>query len=384
MNINYHHNSCACAQCAPVPTQPLAPPPVCPDTGGCDEYIESDCVISSITAGCVGTFTDPTTGQTVPIGLNIVQNQTTLSNVYQQLTTTACILNPNVIGGILQLIQTNPMLNQIMNTIICDADCEDPCDDIVTVSQAVFTNLTDTSFDITFLAQPGYSYQITINDTTTLPVTYYTWSNPTNAPPNNSSVSPISYTLNTSVFTQFTGTPPVSSGPPSTLNPNCTHEVYITAIINNESCEEGPWTVTTAPSPACPPECDQIQLTITPDPSITTHLAFIVTFLSGPAFPQEYFINVYNSDGDNPVNGPYAISNPPAIDPITSLYPTTATPYDFPLVTDPFSYIVEVTPICSTVPIYCTGTTVIATIVLAGPSTCVPPDITSVVVTSAP
>lgn len=379
---NNHNNSCACSQCAPVPTQPLAPPPVCPDTGGCEEYIGSDCVISDVNANCTHTFTDCGYNN-VTIGLQIQAGVTTLSNVYQQLTTTACITNPAVISGLLNLIATNNNLFQCFSQLVCDVNCDDPCADIVTVSQAVFTNVTNQGFDITFLAQPGYQYQIRINDTSTLPATYYTWAS--TIPPNNASLVPIPFTINTSVFTQFTGTPPISSGPPSDLNPSSTHEVYVTAEDpNGLSCETGPWTVVTLADPACPPECDQISLTITPDPSVTTNLAFFVNFQIGPIFPAGYLLTIYDTDGNTIVgpDAPLTISNAPAIDPITQLYPATSTQYNWPLITDPRAYIIQVTPVCSTAPVYCLGTQVQSVINFTAPSTCSPPDITSVVVTS--
>ncbi len=380
MAINNHSGSCACEQCAPVPCTPCAPPPTCPTTA-CEEYILSDCVVSTIETDCTATWTPPG-GQPVQVGL-VIDEGTTLTNVYQQLTTTACIFNPNVIGAILQTIQNNPVLNNYFTDLICDASCDDPCEAIVPVSQVVFDNITTVGFSLTFLAQPNYNYSIRINDSNQIPITYYTWSSPN--PPNVVAVAPISYTLNTSVFKKVVGAVTTTPPPPMTLIPGHTHEVYITAIgINGEECEAGPWTIITNEDPACPPNCDQIQITIAQDPAITTNLAFIVTFLQGPAFPVSYLANIYDSNGTNviPPNSILTISNTPVPDPITSLYPTTATGYDYPAITADDTYSIEITPICSFQPLYCLGEMVDVDIQFTNAAACNPPDIVSVNIVS--
>lgn len=382
MMNNNHNDACACSQCAPVPTQPLAPPPVCPIVNSCEEYVESDCVISSVNATCTYTYTNPNTGQQVTIGLDIDQGQTTLSNVYQQLTTTACITNANVINGILHIIQNNPDINQYFTQIICEIDCADPCDNVVEVSQAVFSSITPTGFVINFLAQPNYKYEIRINDTSSLPPVYYTWISPN---PPNLGANPAAFSINTNLFTKYSGTPPAPSGPPTALNGNSTHEVYITAINpSNVECEAGPWTVITSAGPLCGPACGQVQLTVAVDPAITTHLAFIVTYQTGSTFPVAYRANIYNSAGTNmiPLNTVLTISNTPAVDPITNLYPTTATNYDYPAIVAPDTYTVEITPICSFQPLFCIGTVASGTINLAAAPSCSPPDITNITITS--
>lgn len=385
MNNNNHNDACACSQCAPVPTQPLAPPPVCPVVNACEEYIESDCVISSVNATCVYTYNDPVTGLPVTIGIDIDQGSTTLSDVYNQLTTTACITSPAVITGILNIIKNNTTIKNFFEEIVCDITCEDPCDEVTEVSQAVFSNVTINSFIINFLAQPSYRYEIRINDTSTLPAVYYTWSS-VNAP--NVGNAPAPFSVNTNLFTKYSGNPPAATAPFPPLNvlsSNATHEVYITAINTDDvSCETGPWTVVTTPNNQCAPSCAQIQLTVTQDPAVTTHLGFLVNFVSGPAFPINYIANIYDSNGANmiPLNTILTISNPPAIDPNTNLYPNTSTPYDYPAITAPGNYIIQITPICSFQPLYCIGTMASGTINFAGAPSCSPPDIVSIVITS--
>lgn len=383
------NSSANCQPCAPVPSQPLAPPPSCPVVSACDEYIESDCVISSTEGDCVSVYIDPNDPQApISVGLIIQEGVTTLTDVYDQLTSTACIFNPSVIGAVLQTIgdpthpNYNATLNEIFCAIVCACTCDDACANVIPVSQAVYTNIDTDSFDITFLAQPDYQYQITINDSNSVPFTYYTWSS-TVAP--NLGNAPVPFTVNTSAFTKFVGTPPVSTNPPNTLASNTTFEVYINAENpNGETCPAGPWTVVTAESLQCNPDCDQIQISIAQDPAITTNLAFTVTFTQGPAFPVSYLANIYDSSGTNviPVDSILSIGNAPVINPITNLYPTTVTNYDYPAIVTADDYTVEITPICSFAPLYCTGTMVSAVINFAGPASCSPPDIVSVQVLS--
>jgi hypothetical protein len=279
--------------------------------------------------------------------------------------------------------QYNVVLNEILNEIICNANCDDPCDVIVPVSQAVYQNITSTGFDLTFLAQPNYNYSIRINDANQTPLTYYTWQS--SVPPNNVNLVPINFTINTSQFTKKVGNPPVTTNPPTNLIAGHTHEIYITAIApNDEECESGPWTVSTAPSAQCPPSCVQIQFNITADPGAINNFAFIVTFLQGPAFPISYLCNIYDSSGNNmiPVDSILTIPNAPIPDPITLLYPTTNTTYDWPAITADDTYTVEITPICSIAPLYCIGTEESVDIPFAGPPSCNPPDIVSVSIVS--
>ena len=53
-------NNNNCQPCAPVPTVPLAPPPTCPAVAACEEYILSDCVLSTVDSNCQLTYTQPT------------------------------------------------------------------------------------------------------------------------------------------------------------------------------------------------------------------------------------------------------------------------------------------------------------------------------------
>lgn len=381
-----------CQPCAPVPTQPLAPPPVCPATVECDEYVQSDCVISTVATICTTVYVDPAgDAPDETVGL-IISEGTTLTDVYQQLTSTACIFNPSVLGAVLQTIgdPTHPNYNQTLNDIfcqiVCACSCDEECAGVVSVSIATYLNVTTVGFDITFLAQPDYNYQITINDSNATPFTTYTWSSTT--PPNNGN-APISYTINTSQFIRTVASnPPVITTPPPDMElaPGHSYEVYINAINpQNASCPAGPWTVVTQPSLDCGDDCATVQITVAGDGTNINNFAIDVTYQTGPVFPIAYMINIYDDQSQplTPLNAYYSIPNAPAIpDPNTGLYPQTVTNYEWQLLTAGGTYTVQVTPVCSIDPILCLGDTVEVEIIFLGPTLCVAPDIINVAVIS--
>lgn len=379
---NNHNDACACSQCAPVPTQPLAPPPTCP-TPACDEYVESDCVISSVDASCTYTYTN-SNGDEVTVGLTIEDGVTTLSDVYNQLTTTACIFNEDVLAGVLDIIKNNTTINNIFEDLVCDVDCQDPCDGVVSVSQASFTDVTTNSFLIGFIAQPNYNYQIRIEDTSVSPLIYYTWSS--GAPPN-LGVNPATFSINTTQFTKYSGTPPVPTPPPTLLNPGSTHRIFITAIAQVQgvpvSCSSEEWTAITLPSSDCDPGCNQIQLSVVQTPATDDPLSFDVIFQAGSTFPTAYLVNIYDvTTGTVLISDQVQnINNTPV--PVGGIYPTTTTTYVYPAIIDSHEYSITISPICSFIP-YCLGLEVQGTITIGGggPPACSPPDITSITITS--
>jgi hypothetical protein len=360
-------NNNNCQQCAPNPCSHVVPPPTCA-TSACEEYIQSDCVVSTIEEDCTGVFQGP--DGDVQVGLTI-QEGTTLTSVYQQLTSTACPLNPDVIGATLQIIQGNPVLNQIFCAMVCACSCDDPCDGVQQVEQLIFTDIGENGFDITFTAQPDYNYYIRINDMNTLPQTYYVYDSSTNPTPflPNITPAPTSVTLSTNSFSIYVNNLLIPSPPGgAVLASGTTFEVFITAIAPDSlaECENGPFTVVTLPDAACNCNSD-IQLTDSSegDPGL---LSIDITELSGDT-PVAYQITITDDVSGSIVVGPIDITRDG----------TGTTTYTDSLPDGP--YTVEVIPLCSLVP-RCAGDPFSIDVVVSAVPACAPPDITTVTIVS--
>lgn len=358
-----------CEPCAPVPTVPLAPPPVCLATNACEEFISSDCVVSTIDANCQITYDQPSVDD-VTVGLNININ-TTLTDVYQQLTTVACPTNPDVIGGTLAQIRSIPFLFQMFSNLVCSIDCGDPCDAISQVDQITFTNITDEGFSINWFGVADYNYSIRINDSNAIPTTFYTWT--TTSPL--SANGPIS--INTSVFTRNVNGV-ITTPPPSMILPsNHSYEVFITAQSSENTsgvnCQTGPFTTNTLSSSLC--SCTN-SLTVVPATSSgnpASPLELAIGILSTGATPVQYNILVQNSLGACVLNCPNGIN--------VNYNPDITTNYTYFSATMPTAdnYSVTVTAICTLVPL-CTGDIQEIIVPVTGVIGCVAPDITSIVV----
>lgn len=374
MHTQNNCQSCAplpCQPCAPVPTEPAAPPPFCPATPACDEFIPSDCVVSTVDVSCTATYIPPNGGTPVPVGLDINLN-TTLTSVYNQLTSTACIFNPNVLGAVLQLIGSNTTLSGIFCDLVNSCP-EEGCANVVPVEIATYTNIEVDGFDINFLAQPGYRYEITINDSNATPFTKYTYNTPT-AP--NLTTAPVPYTINTSAFTKNVGG--TITNPPTAMTPGHSYEVYISAVnTQNTSCPAGPWTVVLPEDPTCGEACSFVQIAVTGDPTNTTNLVVVVDYLGGVTYPVQYQIDVYDTGGLVSSANYNTTSNTSS----GGIYPPITQNINYPSITTSGTYTVEVTPICSLVPL-CEGEMVTAEIAFDSAAFCAPPDITNITVTS--
>lgn len=359
-------NSNNCSQCAPAPCgcSAVVPPPSCTSVG-CEEYIQSDCVVSTIDTQCTAVFESPSGD--VNVGL-VIEEGTTLTDVYGQLTTTACPTNPDVIGAVLQIIQNTPVLSEIFCNMVCACNCGDPCAIVEEVEQIIFTNITDDGFSLTFSAQVDYNYYIRINDMNTSPATYYVYDtsvNPTPALPNPGPL-PTSVTLATSAFTKYVNNVPVPGA--FTLASNTTFEVLATAILpdGSASCETGPFTVQTEPDPAC----------------VCTTTINVINSVEVPALPDQLSVDIIETGGTTPVAFQITVTNLTtsniASGPVDiARDPSGTTTYTIALPAD--DYEVEVIPICSFVP-RCTGTAETVNITVNAAPSCAPPDITSVTI----
>lgn len=374
-----------CQPCAPVPTVPTAPPPSCPATPACDEFVQSGCVVSDTEGNCTSVYIDPLAiVDTFPIPVGLVINEgTTLTEVYNQLTSTACIFNPQVIGAVLQTIgdpthpNFNTTLNQIFCQIVCACACDDDCANVIAVEIATYTSVDIDSFDINFIAQPNYNYEITINDSNAVPFTFYTWNSIT---PPNITLVPTFFTINTDAFTKNVGNAITSPPPPTTLIAGHSHEVYINAIDpTGAACPAGPWTVVLPIDPSCTGDCGLVNIIVTGDPGNVLNFAIVVQYQSGIVYPQVYKVDIYDSNGQTVIPTSYYPLIAPT--PVGGIYPTTSETFNFSSIISGDTYTVEVTPICSLVPL-CPGDMSTATISFAGPLTCAPPDITNITVTT--
>lgn len=357
-----------CQPCAPVPTLPLAPPPTCPSSAACEEYVLSDCVVSTIDVQCTTVYNSPSGPQFVGLDINL---NTTLTDVYSQLTSTACPTNPNTIGAILQIIgdpshpNYNIELHQLFATIVCNINCSDPCEGIQEVEQITFSSTTDTGFVINWFGIAGYIYSIRINDSNASPLKFYTWTSPVILTTGMTSV-------NTSLFTSSIGG---SIGlPPAVLDSNHSFEVYISAAQDGTGCETGPFTTMTLGSGGC--ICNNI-VTVVPATSdgVLDPLELSVGILVSGDTPIEYNVLVQNTSGTVMVNPPLGVNILYAPDILTNLT------YYSSLMPAGGDYTVTVTAICSLVPL-CTGGTNQIVVSVPDSLACSAPDITGITINS--
>ena len=389
-----------CSQCPQTPCVPVAPPPACATPAACDEFVLSDCVISTIDSQCTVTIQTP--NGPIQVGLVITPGMT-LTEILDQLTSTACIFDPNMtlafwqnflnnnilfqnittqfitqifnntaltelfITEFFNSILNNNSLYQFFTNIICDIECGGPCDQVDAVEQMIFTNIATNGFDLTWIALPGYTYRIRINDSQTLPSTYYEYITPNAPAPGN---VPVTTTLNTSVFTKYENNAPVAN---NGLASNVSFEVYITAIaiINEEplECPAGPFTITTLEDVACA-DC--------------TTVIDVQNSNSNPAAPGDLSVDIiyqaglpatsYNVIVTSVTTG-LVVNGPPTGVVISANLVGVITNYTIALPAD--DYDVLVTPICSLVP-YCTGEPDNVIVTVSGVAFCAPPDITIV------
>jgi len=385
-----------CSQCPETPCIPVAPPPSCNGGTDCDEYILSDCVITNLNESC--TVTIQTQNGPVTVGLVITPGMT-LTQILEQLTSTACLFDPNMVNAwwqnffnnnalfqtiISQLITNifnnntltqqfiedffNSILNnnnlyQFFTDIICDIDCDGPCDIVDGVEQMVFTDITQSGFELNWVAMPGQTYSIRINDSQSIPTTYYEYTTPTAPAPGN---VPVATMLDTSVFIKYENGIAV---PNNGLASNVSFEVYITAIkIVNGSpveCETGPFTITTLQDSACVCTTTILLQNSNTNPAGPGELSVDITYQAGTP-PIGYQVTVTSITSGSIVNGG-PVTIPPAVG-LTTNYQILLPDGD---------YDVLVTPVCTLVPL-CTGTPDNVLITVDPAAFCSPPDITNV------
>lgn len=381
-------NNCNnCAQCNPVYNVPVAPPPVCP-TIACEEYISSNCVTNEVTAGCSSAFINPRTGEITPVGYNITSGST-MTQVISALTSPSnCLFTENYLGAALQYIGNSNLLTSILCNII--QDCISGClievvttlsfDPVVVTDDGVNQDSYWTTNFYPHLGQdgkPDYTYIITITDTSTTPPNVW-----------NIVLSPadqlallgldglVHFNFNTPAYalTLQEGVGPAKT---NLLPSGHTYETVITSTYLGEECDSDSFTLVVPESPVCP-DCEYVIAVEFPDDSLVPVgcMYFDITATVGglPADPYAYSIIVIDNATNLPVN-----SNPIII--LTG-DPTPACGYMFclcDLTGD--EYTVQITPVCSFDPLYCTGTVYSFTASVVPPATCAPPDITNVVVT---
>jgi len=385
-----------CSQCPETPCIPVAPPPSCNGGTDCDEYILSDCVITNLNESC--TVTIETDNGPVTVGLVITPGMT-LTEILEQLTSTACIFDPLMLEAwwenffsdddlFVEIIQkfftkicdtpeliqqfitcffenilTDPDLYQYFTTIICDIKCDGPCAIVDGVEQMVFTDVTDFGFDLNWVAMPGQTYFIRINDSQTVPTTYYEYTTPTAPAPGN---VPVAVSIKTSAFIKYENGVAV---PNNGLASNVSFEVYITAIkIVNGSpveCETGPFTITTLSDAGC----------------VCTTTINVVDSNTNPAGPGELSVDIVYQAGTPPIGYEVTVTSVTTGlivngGPIT-IPPSPGLVTNYLILLPDDDYDVFVRPVCSIVP-FCTGTPDNVIITVDPAAFCAPPDITLV------
>jgi hypothetical protein len=210
---------------------------------------------------------------------------------------------------------------------------------------------------------PGQTYFIRINDSQTVPTTYYEYTTPTAPAFGN---VPVSAIVLTSSFIKYENGVAV---PNNGLASNVSFEVYITAIkIVNGSpveCETGPFTITTLSDVGC----------------VCTTIINVVDSNTNPAGPGELSVDIVYQAGTPPIGYEITVTSvttglivnggPITIPPDPGL----VTNYQILLPDD--DYDVFVRPVCSIVP-FCTGTPDNVIITVDPAAFCAPPDITVV------
>jgi hypothetical protein len=361
-----------CEPCNITQTVPVAPPPVCP-VPACDELVPTECVVNNLLDdGCTSEFyqfnndgslttnngTPVSQDPAVPLGLTISPGQSLHTILTNLVDAQNCIFQPNVIAGMLQVIQANPNhpVSQIFCNLVCSCSCEEePCPPDLVIPQVVFNPILETSVEFTFYAYPGVTYDFTFVNTTTLtPVT----SSYLNYNPN--ITTPGLITVDTALLTDF-----------DPLQPSSNYQVTITANSNGFSCTTDPWFFATESSISC--NCDTTVINLSFEPGITDRLELDITYIGGLQ-PTFYNIIVYQG----------------SVDPLNIIYGPAYTPYagtttDFCSGCPPSAglaadtYFVYVQPICSVGPPLCAATLFTSTSIdLAGPLACDPPVITGV------
>jgi len=374
-------NNCNnCAQCNPVYNVPVAPPPVCP-TPACEEYISSSCVNNEVTAACSSVFTNPQTGEQFPVGYNI-NSGSTMTEVISALTNPQnCLFSQNYLGAALQYIGNN----QILTTILCSIvqDCIQGCVlDVVT--QLTFNpvevdssgSAADAWWTTNFYphlgpdGKPDYTYTLTITDTTAIvPTVYQLVLTPAQQL---LILDPLTGLLNIDFHNPAYALEIIEGGSNKvTVVPSGhTYETVITSEFGGLSCDSDSYTLVVPESPLCPDCVYDLAFTeceVVPEGNICLEITAETGGL--PSSPYAYQIVVINNITSTVVSDAFYLTagDNPYLFELTDLTGT--------------DYTVEVTPVCSFEPIYCSGESTTYNVTVDPPAVCAAPDITNVIVT---
>jgi hypothetical protein len=296
----------------------------------------------------------------VPLGLTITPTQSLNTILGNLVSAQNCVLTPNFIAGMLQVIQANPAhpVSQIFCNLVCSCQpCEEVCDPNLTVDQVVFNPIQQTSVDFTFYAQANTTYDFEfVNTSSLIPiVTTYVGYTPT--------VSNANTTVDTATLPGFD---PLVAG--------ATYQLFITAnsTTGGFSCPNGSWYFTTPADPSC--DCENVLISITQESAATDYVDVDIIYLVAPGqtVPIQYQITLNDTSGPLPGFPLY----------ITVATGTTTTNFVYPDpgTLPPDTYTLEVVPVCSLTPIVCLGDPQELEIELTGTIICDPPTITGVTI----
>ena len=377
-------NNTNCEPCNITATVPVAPPPVCP-VPACEELVPTECVVNNLlNDGCTSQFyqydqegalviqngVPVPQVPPIPLGLTISQGQSLHTILTNLVDAQNCKFEPNVIAGMLQVIQANPNhpVAQIFCNLVCSCQpCDVPCSEDLTVEEVVFNpGLTNVQF--TFYAQAGISYDFNFVNTSVTPpstVTYTGWT-----PLPSQSSNPSGVTLNTNGAVN----PATNNTLGLTLTEGSSYQLFIRAYNNEaESCPNGSWYFQTDQSPSC--DCDEIIIDLQFEPGISDCIDFdiVLSIAAGQTIPEGYNITITQG-----TVSPVTVYGP-AFTPIAVPGPDTPFSYGCSggLVND--TYTVYVEPVCTQLP-PCIGTEIFETIEITGVVVCDPPIITGVTI----
>jgi len=364
-------NNTNCEPCNITATVPVAPPPTCP-VEACEELVPTECVINNtLNDNCTSQFYQYDTDGSlvtnnglpvpqvppIPLGLTITQGQNLNTILTNMIDAQNCNFQPNVIAGMLQVIQANPNhpVSQIFCNLVCSCVCDVPCDENLTVDQVVFSPIGQTSVSFTFYAQAGVTYDFTFINTTVTPPTSSSYTGYT-ASPGNANV-----TINTNSLSGF-----------DPLEPDSRYQLFINAYTEEgESCPNGSWFFRTNGDPDC--ECDDVLINLVFEPGVTDCISFDIVYAIAPGQPAPEGYNVLITQG---TTSPVTIYGP-TFNPVSTT--SNATPFSYGctggLVND--TYTVYVEPVCTQLP-PCIGIEIFETFEITGVVVCDPPIITGV------
>jgi hypothetical protein len=388
-----------CQPCNTTPTVPVSSPPTCPTTA-CDEYVSTDCIVSSISGGCASEFYqyDPSTGglvtdtngnplsqnPVVPLGYQFDAQDSMTSILSAMSAIQNCMFNPNYIAGMLQVIQANPThpVAQIFCNLACNCSCDSTCPLSVVETIAMDpTYVTDTGFQIAFTGVKDYLYLIEISDSNAITPTVYHYSY---------TIPPVTATPTGTVIFNTNQLLDSNNNPVPILPSGHSFEITITSMLGIASCTSSSFTGYTIESSTC--DCHGTVVLSLSNESTTIGMIDLSIVATSPVIiPNGYLPQYYNIELIDLTNN-VTIFGPADFDPTSFLNPPPANKVTISFggtsgngVLAGGDYQINVIPVCISDPYSrCIGDTFTLTTTVDAPTSCVAPDITNISISVTP